>query len=100
MVICFFFPGHNTVFQRQFFSLAKKEQGEVLGTLRKWSKMNWDQVYVDHGLKWEIIFSRSGPKEKRLYRFRVGKGFRALVYREGDWMRILSLHSDHDSACQ
>lgn len=91
---------NSPVFQRQLFDLSKKEQGDVLGTLRKLSKMNWDQVYADRGLKWEIIFSRTGPQEEKLYSFRIGKGFRGLAYRQGDWMRILSLHPDHDSAYQ
>ncbi len=91
---------NNPVFQRQLFTLAKKEQGEVLGSLKKLSKMTCNQVYVDQGLKWEIILSRSGPRGERLYSFRIGKGFRGLAYREGDWLRILSLHPDHDSAYQ
>ena len=91
---------NGPVFQRQLFDLGKKEQGEVLGTLRKLSKMNWDQVYVDRGLKWEAIFSRTGPHGERLYSFRLGKEFRGLAYRKGDFMRILSLHPDHDSTYQ
>lgn len=91
---------NNPVFQRQLFDLRKKEQSDILGTLLKLSKMNWDQVYTDRGLKWEIIFSRTGPHGERVYSFRIGKGFRGLAYRQGDWMRILSLHPDHDSAYQ
>lgn len=91
---------NNPVFQRQLFDLGKKEQSDILGTLLKLSKMNWDQVYTDRGLKWEIIFSRTGPHGERVYSFRIGKGFRGLAYRQGDWMRILSLHPDHDSAYQ
>ncbi len=34
----------------------------------------------------------------RLYSFRMGKGFRGIAYRDGLWLRILSLHPDHDSA--
>jgi hypothetical protein len=88
---------NNPVFQRHLFSLTKQEQREVLGTLRKLSNMGWDQVYSDGGLKWEAIFSRTGPHGERVYSFRIGKGFRGLAYREGDWMRILSLHPDHNS---
>lgn len=89
---------NNPVFQRQLFDLEKNAQRDVLGTLRKLSKMDWDQVYADRGLKWEIIFSRTGPRGERLYSFRISRGFRGLAYREGDWMRILSLYPDHDSA--
>jgi hypothetical protein len=67
---------NNPVFQRQLFNLDKKAQGEVLGTLRKLSKMNWGQVYADRGLKWEIIFSRFGSRGEKLYSLRIGKEFR------------------------
>lgn len=88
---------NNPVFQKNLFNLQKNEQRSVLGTLRKISNMSWQQLYGDTGLKWEAIASRSGPNGARLYSFRIGKGFRGLAYRENDWLRILSLHPDHDS---
>ncbi len=45
---------NNPVFQKQLFNLPKKGQGDVLGILKKLMKMNWDQVYTDRGLKWEV----------------------------------------------
>jgi hypothetical protein len=89
---------NNPVFQKQLFDLSKKEQRDILNSLRKLSNMDWNQVYQDRGLNWEIINSRSGPLGERLYSLRIGKGFRAVAYREGQWMRFLSLHPDHDSA--
>lgn len=88
---------NNPVFQKNLFNLQKNEQRSVLGILRKMSNMSWQQLYGDTGLKWEAIASRSGPNGARLYSFRIGKGFRGLAYRENDWLRILSLHPDHDS---
>jgi hypothetical protein len=89
---------NNPVFQRQLFALQKSDQVAVLSTLRKISKMAWPQVHTDTGLKWEAIISRKGPQGSRLYSFRIGKGFRGVAYRENAWMRILSIHPDHDSA--
>lgn len=89
---------NNPVFQKQLFNLSKKEQRDVLNFLRKLLNMDWNQVYRDGGLNWEIINSRSGPHGERLYSLRIGKGFRAVAYREGQWMRLLYLHPDHDSA--
>lgn len=89
---------NNPVFQHGLFQLQKAEQLAVLGTLRKLSDMTWNQVYHDGGLKWEAIETRTGPHGARLYSLRVGRGFRALAYRDEHWMRILSLHTDHDSA--
>jgi len=91
---------NSPVFQKQLFSLPKKDQLSVLGTLRKLAKMTWQPIYRDRGLKWEVIYSRSGPNGARLYSFRIGKGFRGVAYREESWLRILSLHPDHDTAYQ
>jgi hypothetical protein len=89
---------NNPVFQRQLFALQKNEQLSVLNTLRKVSSMTWQQIYQDSGLKWEAIISRKGPRNERLYSFRIAKGFRGIAFREDSWLRILSLHPDHDSA--
>ena len=91
---------NNPVFQRRLFNLSKNEQRNILNTLRKLSNMAWQQVYVDYGLKWEAILSQKGPGGKKLYSFRIGKGFRGVAYRDGLWLRLLSLHPDHDSAYQ
>ena len=90
---------NNPVFQRSLFELEKSQQISVLATLRKLAGLRWPQVYSDQGLKWELIHSRIGPDGQRLYSFRIGQGFRAVAYRaDGGWLRLLSLHPDHDSA--
>lgn len=87
-------------FQEDLFRLPKPDQISVLSTLRRLSQMTWDQVYRDPGLRWEAVKSRTGPKGGNLYTFRISRGFRAVAYREGRWLKILSLHPDHDSAYQ
>jgi len=89
---------NNLVFQRQLFNLTKTDQRNILSTLRKLANMTWQQVYADPGLKWEAILSKKGPGGNRLYSFRIGKGFRGVAYRDGEWLRLLSLRPDHDSA--
>ncbi|QBQ55143.1 hypothetical protein [Nitrosococcus wardiae] len=89
---------NNPVFQRQLFALEKAQQLNVLATLRKLSNRSWQQLYLDRGLKWELIYSRTGLHGGRLHSLRISKGFRAVAYRDEGWMRILSLHGDHDSA--
>lgn len=89
---------NNPVFQRHLFGLSKEQQRSVLLTLKKISELSWDQIYRDAGLKWEAIHLRTGSQGQRIYSLRIGKGFRAVAYREGDWMHLLSLHPDHDSA--
>jgi len=91
---------NNPVFQRQLFNLTKRDKRNILNTLRKLANMTWPQVYSDYGLKWEIILSQKGPGDNKLYSFRIGMGFRGVAYRDGSWLRLLSLHPDHYSAYQ
>ena len=88
----------NVVFQRHLFALQPNQQRAVLVTLRKLSRMSWSQVYQDAGLRWEAIVAKPGPEGRRLYSLRLGRSFRAVAFRDGPWLRILSLHPDHDSA--
>jgi hypothetical protein len=85
-------------FQRSLFALEKADQVALLSSLKRMRGMTWRQVYADNGLKWEAIHSRQGPGGLKLYSFRASRAFRAVGYRDGQWLRILSLHADHDSA--
>ncbi len=89
---------NNPVFQQTLFSLQNNEQLAVLYTLEKISKLEWNDVYRDKGLRWELIQSKSGPHGERLYSLRVTKKIRATVYRDGETLKLLNLHPDHDSA--
>ena len=89
---------NNPVFQRILFKLTKNDQRNILNTLSKLADMTWQQIYSDRGLKWETILSQKGPDGGRIYSFRISKGFRGIGYRDRSWLRILSLHPDHDSA--
>ena len=85
-------------FQRDLFNLESAQQLALLATFRKIAQMTWEQVYRDKGLHWEAIESQSGPRKERLYSLRVTLQFRAVAYRDGNFMRCVSLHPDHDSA--
>ncbi|MGC9969837.1 MAG: hypothetical protein ABSE56_04535 [Bryobacteraceae bacterium] len=89
---------NNPVFQETWFALQRAEALSVLATLRKVRQMDWNQLYRDRGLRWEAILSRTGPAGQRLYSLRVTRRVRAIGYRDGDFLRLLSLHPDHDSA--
>jgi len=89
---------NNPVFQEDLLSLGKDTAASILASLRKIRKLAWSEVYRDKGLRWEMVQSKTGPGGSRLYTIRIDRGFRALVYREGQFMRFLSLHPDHDSA--
>ena len=88
---------NNVEFQSDLFGLQKPEQLAVLATLRKIASLTWEQVHRDPGLKWETIHSRSGADGKRLYSLRITQRCRAVALRESEFMRLLSIHPDHDS---
>ena len=58
-------------------------------------KMTWDELYRDQGLKWEVIISKTKAKE-RIYSFRFSRKYRALALREELYLRLLTLHTNHD----
>ena len=89
---------NNPTFQRDLFDLDKNEQAALIKTLKKIHKLSWAALYTDQGLKWETISSKQTKNGERLYTFRFSQKFRAVALREGDYLRVLSLHADHDSA--
>lgn len=88
---------NNPTFQKNLTALQKDELHAFVQSPDKLRQLTWEQVYRDKGLRWEAVVHRSGPGGGRLYTVRITRKFRALVYREGDFMRFLSLHSDLDS---
>jgi hypothetical protein len=92
------FDLNHPEFQRDFLALEKTELLAFVKTLRKLMQMEWQQVYADNGLNWELIKSAEGPEGQKLYSLRVTQKCRALVERNGDTLVSISLHPDHDSA--
>ena len=89
---------NNPIFQKDLFALSKSEAIAILKILKKISQLTWEQLYKDQGLKWELISSKQEKQGEKLYSLRVTQKCRAVAIREGDYLRLLSLHSDHDSA--
>ena len=90
---------NNPVFQENLLRLQKPEQHAALDTLKKLRKMTWQQVYQDKGLKWEKIISVKPPAGvDAIYSLRITQARRATAYREGDFIRLLTIAPDHDRA--
>ena len=89
---------NNPEFQKDLFSLQKNEQLALIKTLRKISSFTWDKLYKDQGLKWEAIISKTTKSGHRIYSFRFSQKYRVLALREDSYLRLLTLHIDHDSA--
>lgn len=89
---------NNPVFQRDLLALQKTERHAALDTLAKLRRLTWQQVYRDKGLRWEKIASvKPPPGIDALYSLRLTQGRRAVAYREGEFIRLLSIPSDHDA---
>jgi hypothetical protein len=89
---------NNSEFQHDFFHLEKQEQLALIKTLKKISQLNWSQFYADNGLKWEAILSKFTTTGERIYSFRFSQKYRVTALRQDDFLRLLALHVDHDSA--
>jgi hypothetical protein len=89
---------NNPVFQRGLFHLQKVERHAALDTLAKLRQLTWSQVYRDKGLHWEKITSiQPPPGIDALYSLRITQSQRAVAYREGEFIRLLSIPVDHDA---
>lgn len=88
------FDLNQPAFQEDLLRLEKAELSAFFKTLRKLKALSWQEVYRDRGLRWESIKSLG----LEAYTLRVTQKCRAIVKREGDILRFISLHPDHDSA--
>ena len=80
-------------FQSKLFDVDVSEVKKILRTLKKLRGMTWSEVFGDHGLKWEEPKSVPGK-----FTVRLSQSYRAVVTRDGGFMRFETLHQDHDGA--
>jgi len=89
---------NNPVLQEHLLTLPKPERHAALDTLNKIRRLTWQQVYRDNGLKWEKIASvKPPPGIDALYSLRITQSRRATAYRDGDFIRMLTIAPDHDA---
>jgi hypothetical protein len=85
-------------FQDVFFRLESAELKQVVASLRRLRGLDWNHLYRHTGYKWEAIDHIQAPNGAKVYSLRLSQRVRALGYRDGDFLRVISLHTDHDSA--
>ncbi len=68
---------NNPIFLEGLFELDKNDRHAVLNTLMKISKLTWDQVYLDKGLHWHLLF------ERNYYSIAINQDFVAFAGRDG-----------------
>jgi hypothetical protein len=85
-------------FQDVLFRLGATELKQVIGSLRRLRELDWDSLYTHTGFRWEAIGPLNAPNGAKVYSFRLSQRVRAVAFRDGDLLRVISLHPDHDSA--
>ena len=85
-------------FQAVLFRLALQELKQVIASLGRLRGLDWSTVYRHHGFKWEALGHIRTPNGATAYSVRLSEKIRAIGYREGNFLRLISLHADHDSA--
>jgi hypothetical protein len=85
-------------FLEVFLALRGAELEQVARSLEQLLGLEWQSVYTSKGLNWEAVNHIVAPNGSKVHSIRFSKKIRALAYRDGDLMRFISLHPDHDSA--
>jgi hypothetical protein len=85
-------------FQEVFFRLEPAELKLVLAGLRRLRELEWNTLYRHTGFRWEAIEHLKAPNDAKVYSLRLSQRIRALAFRDGDFLRLVSLHPEHDSA--
>ena len=89
---------NNPIFLDNLLGLQKHERHAALDTLKKIRQLTWNHLYRDSGLKWEKISSIKPPKGiDAVYSLRITQSRRATAYRDGDFIRLLTIAPDHDA---
>src|SRR5665647_716654 len=90
---------NNPRFQANLLGLQKPDRNAAIDTLNKIRQLTWNQLYRDSGLKWEKISSVKPPPDvDAIYSLRITQSRRATGYRDGAFIRLLSVAPDHDSS--
>lgn len=89
----------SPTFLRDFLDLDKTELARVAKALRKVLGMEWVLFEAHPGFRWEALSQLpKAPNGSLMHSMRLTQKYRALAYRDGKFLRVLSLHLDHDSA--
>jgi hypothetical protein len=85
-------------FQQVLFQLETAELKQVVASLRRLRDLEWTGLYRRKGFHWEAIEHLKAPNGAKVYSLRLSQKIRALAFRDGEFLRFVSLHPDHDSA--
>ena len=85
-------------FQDVFLRLQPDDLKQVAVSLRRLRELDWNVLYRHTGFRWEALEHLKAPNGAKVYSLRLSQRMRAVAFRDGDFLRLISLHPDHDSA--
>ena len=85
-------------FQDVFFRLEAGDLKQTVAALRRLRELDWNTLYRHTGFQWELIEHLTAPNGAKVHSLRLSQRIRAIAFRDGDFLRLISLHPDHDSA--
>lgn len=80
------------------FRLQPEELKHVMSALRRLRELDWSGLYRHPGFRWEAIEHPRVGGGGKVYWLRLSQRIRAVGFRDGNFLRLVSLHPDHDSA--
>ena len=84
-------------FQDVFFRLEAADLKQVVSALRRLRELDWNELYRHTGFQWEAMeYLKAGGGDK-VYSLRLSQRIRAVGLRDGNFLRLVSLHPDQDS---
>lgn len=89
---------NSPAFLDVFFALSPAELAQVVASLQRLRRLTWPEVYKFKGLHWEAVDHIPTPTGAKAHSLRLSQKVRAVAFRDGAFLRIVSLHPDHDSA--
>ena len=81
-----------------FLSLQLAELKHVVASLRRLRALDWTTLYRHTGFQWEAVEHLKSPNGSKVYSLRLSGRIRAIGFRDGEFLRLVSLHPDHGSA--
>ena len=84
-------------FQDVFFRLEPDQLKQAVSALGRLRELDWNALYRHTGFRWEVIEHVKVGRGGKVYLLRLSQRIRAVGVREGNFLRLISLHPDHDS---
>ena len=84
-------------FQDVFFRLQPDDLKQVVSALGRLRAMDCNALYAYAGFRWEALEHLKIGGGAKVYSLRVSQRIRAVGLRDGNFLRLISLHPDHDS---